>query len=82
MAIIKEDKSIHLHNYHTQQHTIQNFYKNETILLQKSLEPFYVSTTYIEVLKQWLKKKATSYVEEDSVCCYRTGDNNYRLYIL
>jgi len=46
MAIMKEDKSIHLYNYHTQQQTIQNFYKNEKILLQKSLKPYYVPTTY------------------------------------
>jgi len=46
MAIIKEDKNIHLYNYHTQQQTIQNVYKIDIILLQKSLEPFYVPTTY------------------------------------
>jgi len=81
MAIIKEDKSIHLFNYYTQQHTIQNFYKNETILLQKSLEPFYVSTTY-RGTEAVAYEKATSYVkEEDYLCCYKTGDN-YRLYTL
>jgi len=78
MAIMKEDKSIHLYNYHTQQHAVQNFYKNEKILLQKSLKPFHVATTY-----RGTEEMATSYAEEEIyLCCYRTGDNNYKLYIL